>query len=261
MKSFDFGAGNHAGLEKLVTADIDPKEACTIPIEGSDINVRIGPYGPYLEKDGEKASLPAEIAPDEVNADTVGEIMEKGKQDDGPMGVEPESGLPIFVKVGRFGPYVQLGEPEEGSKPKMKGLPPGMDVSEVDLETAIKIVAMPKKMGVFEKNGEEIVADIGRYGPYVKAGSETRSVPKDMSILDLTFEQAVELLNAEKKGRGARGAASALKEFAEDDSIKVLNGRYGPYVKQGKINASVPKDMDVEKMTLEDAKKLIEAKK
>jgi DNA topoisomerase-1 len=260
LKEFYFGNNDHSGLEKLVTAEIDPKEACTIPVEGSNINVRIGPYGPYLEKDGEKASLPAEIAPDEVNASTVEEILEKGKQADGPMGVEPESGLPIFVKVGRFGPYVQLGEPEEGSKPKMKGLPPGLDVADVDLETAIKIVAMPKEMGVFDKNGETIVADIGRYGPYVKAGSETRSLPKDMNILDLTTEQAIELLNTEKKGRG-RAAASALKEFKEDESIKVLNGRYGPYVKQGKVNASVPKDMDVEKMTLEDALKLIADKK
>jgi len=260
LKTFYFGTKELVGLEKLVEADIDAKSVCTIPIEGSEINVRIGPFGPYLEAGEKKVSLPAGIAPDEVKADKAAELIEKGKSIGESLGKDPETGKDIFAKEGRFGPYIQLGEPEEGgNKPKMKGLPPGVTLDDVDLAMAIKIVALPKKMGIFEKNEKEIVVDIGRYGPYVKAGTETRSIPKDMNVLDLTLEEAITLLNTEKKGRGS--AASALKEFEKDPSIKVMNGRYGPYVKQGKVNASVPKGVDAEKLTLKQALDLIAEKK
>ena len=268
LKSFYYGnKKDHHGLTELVKAEIDARDVCTIPVEGSDgtINIRVGRYGPYLERGEEKASIPDGIEPDKLKLELASELIEMGSKlaENEVLGVHPETGESVYVKVGRFGPYVQLGEGDldKKIKPKMKSLLKGMDVADVNLETALKIVAMPKELGVFEDNGEKIVADIGRYGPYIKAGSETRSVVAE-EILDLSFEKAVEVLRTPKPaGRGGRGraAASPLKEF--DGGIKVLTGRYGPYVTDGKVNASVPKGVEVEELTLEKAQDLIKAKK
>lgn len=268
LKGFYFGGGDHNGLQELVKAEIDPREACTIPIEGAEtMAVRIGPYGPYIEKGEEKASIPQGLEPDKLTPEVAQEILEAGvnAEQQGALGEHPETGEPIYVKVGRFGPYVQMGEgdKEKKIKPKMKSIPKGIEPSEVDLATAIKIVDLPKKLGVFEDNGEQIVADIGRFGPYIKAGSETRSLKADV-ILDLTLEQATEILRTEKPTRGRRGggaaAAKALKEF-EGSKIRVLNGRYGPYITDGKTNVSLPKGTEAENVTLEDAEKMIKEKK
>jgi len=264
LKEFYFGNTDHEGLEDLVKSEIDPKEACTIPIEdeGKELgaDIRIGPYGPYIEKDDKKVSLPTDLPPDQLDDEKIEELLSQEKKADEPVGKDPETGEPVYVKVGRYGPYVQLGDPEEGKKPKMKGLPPGLTVDDVDFDTALKIIEMPKKLGVFEDNGEDIKVDIGRYGPYVRAGSETRSIPRDENVLEFDYDKAVALLKTEKKGRGRGASKKVLKEFKEDDSIKVLDGRYGPYVNQGKVNASVPKDKDPMKLTYEEAKELISNK-
>lgn len=264
LKSFYFGEKGRIGLDKLVDAEIDPKEVCTIPLkDGGGINIRIGKFGPYVEKGEETASLPVDLPPDELDKEFAESLLAKAEKADESLGKEPESGKPVYAKVGRFGPYVQLGEAGEDEKPKMKGLPPGVEIEDVDFELACKILEFPKEMGVFEDNGEKMVADIGRYGPYVKAGSETRTVPKDQNILDMSEADFIALLRTEKKGRGGRGGGASkkvLKEFKEDEKLKVLTGRYGPYVNMGKINASVPKGVDPEKLSYEEAKKLIDDK-
>ena len=267
LKQFYFGDKSGNGLTELIKADIDARQVCTIPIEGAEegFNIRIGRYGPYLEKGEEKASIPDGLEPDKLNLDYALELLKTGAktQEEQSMGNDPESGNPVYVKVGRFGPYVQLGDPdtEKKIKPKMKSIPKGIEVESVNFEIALKILALPKKLGVFTGNGEQITADIGRFGPYLKAGSETRSVSAE-EILDMSLERATEILNTEKPARGGRGRApqAPLKEF-EGSTLKILNGKYGPYVTDGKLNASVPKDHDVENMTLEQAEQLIKAKK
>jgi DNA topoisomerase-1 len=258
LKCFYFGDKKHTGLVDLIKADIDAREVCTIPVPRIKMDVRVGRYGPFVEKGEETASLPADVAPDELTEEMVVELLKSSAKKDEPLGVDSESGKPVFVKVGRFGPYVQLGEAGGEEKPKMKGLPPGVQVEDVDFEKAVAIVSFPKVIGKF--NDEDIVADIGRYGPYVKAGSETRSLG-ELDILKLTEDDAVKLLKEEKKGRGRRAAKPPLKTFKEDETITVKTGRYGPYVNQGKVNVSVPKDIKPEDLTYEDAKKMIEEKK
>ncbi len=268
LKQFYFGAKDHPGITELIKAEIDPKEICTIPLESADsgIAIRIGRYGPYLERGDEKASLPDGLEPDKLNLVYADELLKTGSMAAvaESIGNHPETGEPIFVKVGRFGPYVQMGEgdTEKKIKPKMKSIPAGIEVESVDFETAVKIVNLPRKLGVFEDNQQPIMADIGRFGPYIKAGVETRSLTAD-KILDLTYEEAVEILKSPKpnrRGGAARTPAAPLKEF-QDGKIKVLTGRYGPYVTDGKINASVPKSIDLEKMTEAEAIDLIEKKK
>lgn len=271
LKQFYFGDKSGNGLTELVKAEIDARDVCTIPIEGGELNgailnIRIGRYGPYLERGDDKASIPDGIEPDKLNLEKAEELLATGamKAVEEALGMDPVTGDPVYSKVGRFGPYIQLGDgdPDKKIKPKMKSIPKGIEPENVDFETALKIVSMPTKLGVFEDNGAEIMADIGRFGPYLKAGVETRSVSAE-DILGMTFEKAVEVLRTPKPaGRGGRGrvASPPLKEF-EGSSLKVLTGRYGPYVTDGKLNASLPKGVDVDSMTVKDAQELIDKKK
>jgi DNA topoisomerase-1 len=271
LKQFYFGDKSGNGLTELIKAEIDARDVCTIPIEGGTVdgtalNIRIGRYGPYLERGEQKASIPDGIEPDKLNLEKAEELLASGgmKAVEEALGMDPVSGDPVYAKVGRFGPYVQLGDGDVDKKikPKMKSIPKGIEIEGLDFATALKIVSMPVKLGVFEDNGAEIVADIGRFGPYLKAGVETRSVSTEQ-ILDMNFEKAVEILKTPKPvGRGGRGrvASPPLKEF-EGGKIKVLTGKYGPYVTDGKTNASVPKGVDIENMTEKDAQDLIDKKK
>ncbi|MGH7544114.1 MAG: topoisomerase C-terminal repeat-containing protein, partial [Gemmatimonadota bacterium] len=174
----------------------------------------------------------------------------------------PETGQPVFLKTGRYGPYVQLGEGEGDGKPMRASLLSGMTPESVDLETAVRLLSLPRELGTDPKTGQPVEAHTGRYGPYVKAGDETRSLPAGVSPLEVTLEQALELLAQPKRGRSrGRARTEPLKTFepspATGNPIELRDGRYGPYVTDGETNASIPKDVPLEDVTHETAVRLL----
>ncbi|MFA5030229.1 MAG: type I DNA topoisomerase [Patescibacteria group bacterium] len=179
-----------------------------------------------------------------------------------PIGVDPETKLPVFLKTGRFGTYVQLGEKQGKEKPKTASLLPGMNPSELTLEVSLKLLTLPRTVGKTD-DGEDIIATNGRFGPYIKAGKETRSLTPDMPPTTVTLEQAKKLLAEPKTASRTRGKV-ALKDLGKDpdgNDIKIFSGRYGPYVSDGKTNASLPKDQPTESLTLDQAIVLIQNKR
>ncbi|MCB0346856.1 MAG: DNA topoisomerase I, partial [Bdellovibrionales bacterium] len=270
LKTFYFG-GNGAGLKPLVTKgeeSIDPREVCGVPIGKSDkhgeVEVRIGRYGPFLTNGENRAALPDGVAPDEMNLDKADELLTTAAKGPESLGNHPETGQPVYLKTGRYGPYVQLGDQEEGGdKPKMASLLKGTSPETVDLAHAVKLLSLPRTVGNFPDTGEEIVAANGRYGPYIKCGSDTRSLPEDITPIDVTVEQATELLRQPKKGR-SRTQAKVLRELGKhpttETTIVIKSGQYGPYVTDGEINASIPKNDNPDEVTLEQAINLIEAR-
>jgi DNA topoisomerase-1 len=172
----------------------------------------------------------------------------------------------VYLKVGRFGPYVQLGSPEDEEKPKNASLLKGMNPADIDLPTALKLLSLPRNLGNRPETGEPVMAYNGRFGPYVKSGEDTRSLPADISPLDVTLEQALHLL-AQPKTHG-RGRAAAKREPLKvfdaspvtGQKVQLLDGRYGPYVTDGETNASLPKGTAVEELTFQEALDLLAAR-
>lgn len=260
------------GLLKLIAAaeeTADPREVCRVEIGSKDdktLVVRVGRYGPYIDLDGERASVPEDLAPDEVDVDKAIALLEEAARWPRYLGDHPENGKAINVHLGRFGPHVQEGTTEEaeGDKPKRASLLKGMDPETVDLETALKLLALPRSVGN-DTAGNDILVANGRYGPYVKAGSENRSLPADMSPLEITRDQALLLLSKPKpNARGVLFDLGKVKGEGKDDketSILVKRGRYGVYVTDGDVNATVAKGTDPGEITLEQAIAWIEAKR
>jgi len=275
LKEFYYGNGGAAGLKELIKADIDARETCTIRLgkdsSGREINIRIGKYGPYLERSDERTNIPDGIPPDALTIKKAEELLEKGsgatQLGQTPEGGELPPGEPVYLKNGRYGPYVQLGESGK-EKPKMKSLLPGMEPSSVTLEMALQLLSLPRILGKDEETGEEVIADLGRYGQYVKRGKErggAATINPPESVLDITLERAIQLLKEKPPGRQfARAAPSVIRELGTGprggDPIRLMTGRYGPYVTDGKINASLMKDQSPENITLEDALELIRAR-
>ena len=266
LKSFYFGDGASEGLHRLTQKEIDARESCTLFLgkdeEDVTINVRIGKYGPYLERGEDRVTIPADLAPDELKVEQALELLRKGS---GPqaLGTDPESGQPVYAKVGRFGPYVQLGDPTDDGKPKMKSLLPGMELETVTLADALKLLGLPRVLGVEAGSTEEIFADIGRYGPYIKRGTDTRSLATPEDAFTVTVDEALELLRQEKPKRGWRTAEPLRvlgKAPGSDVEIKLMKGRYGPYVTDGTTNASLPRDQKPEEITLEQSIEWIKAR-
>ncbi len=263
LKRFYFGEEGHEGLKDLLDSEIDARDVCTLPLgedsEGRMINIRVGRYGPYLERGDERATIPEALAPDELDIPTAEDLLEKGS---GPieLGVDTETGKMVYSKTGRYGPYVQLGENDE--EPKMKSLLPGMEMDTVTLEDALRLVRLPRLVGADSGNEEEpVLADYGPFGPYLKRGTDTRSLEKVEDIFEITLEQALAKL-AEPPARGGRRRASkVIKELGVDPSteaqVRVLAGPYGPYVSDGSTNASIPKGDDPEAVSLGQAIDLI----
>ena len=254
------------GLTGLLGAEIDARAVNTLPVgkdeDGQMINIRVGRYGPYLEvgeqEDKEervRVTIPEGTAPDELTLERAKELIRKGS---GPsdLGVDEETGNCVYAKTGRFGAYFQLGENDE--EPKMKSLLPGMDLETATLEDALKMLRLPLTIGK-DAEGEEILADYGRYGPYIKRGKDTRSLAEPEEIWTYDVEKALAKL-AEPARRG-RSTPKIIKEFGEDPStgaeITLRDGRFGPYVTDGTTNASVPKGDDVEAVGLDRAVELI----
>ena len=230
-------------------------------------SVKIGRYGAYIvhmEKDEEiHASIPEEYTPADLNEEDISELIEIQKNGPAPLGQHPETGENIYCLTGRYGPYVQLGEtPEDGTKPKRASLPKGVKPSEVGVELAARLLSLPRTLGVHPDKGEEVVANIGRFGPFVVCNGEYRSLKKGDDVYEITLDRALELLAEEKKGR--RGA-QVLKDFGQDTKkkrkIAIYDGRYGPYIKAGTKNYSLPEEKrsaeEIEKLTLEDVQAII----
>lgn len=271
LKSIYFGTGaKHAGLKPQVDKqekEIDPADARSIELEGlKGLSFRVGRYGAYVcrsTKEGEQcASIPDAQAPSEITADVVNKLIDQKLNGSDALGKDPKTGLPIYVLTGRYGPYVQLGEADsEEAKPKRVSLPAGMEVEKVDLPKALQLLELPKTLGSHPGTGKEIKAGLGRFGPYVVHDGDFRSIPKGESLFEVTLARALELFDKPKQGRGR---AAALREIGPvpgmEEKVQVFAGRYGPYVKLGKVNASLPEGMKPEDVTLDQALDLIKAR-
>ena len=260
LRRFYFGSDGDEGLKTLVEerlGQIDAREVNTIPIPRSDIVVRVGKYGPYLEHGSERQTLPPDLAPDELTPERAAEILAQGSQEH-ELGVDPESGRTIVVRTGRYGPYVtELLEGDE--KPRTASLLATMSPETVTLEDALRLLTLPRTLGA--PNGEDVIVTNGRYGPYVRQGKESRSLETEEQMFTITLDEALAKL-AEPRTRGRRAAAPPLRELGEDPVSKkpvtVKEGRFGPYVTDGETNASLRAADSVESITIERAAELLQ---
>jgi DNA topoisomerase-1 len=258
--------GPGPGLKAMVSdrlGEIDARDISSFPLGDSGIVVRVGRYGTYLERDGQRANVGDGVAPDELTVEYAQQLLDM-PSGDRPLGLEPVSGLDIVAKSGRYGPYVTEVLPEGSkAKPRTASLFQTMSLDTVTLDDALQLLTLPRVLG--ESDGEEVVASNGRYGPYVKKGAETRSIESEPQLLTITLPQALEVL-AQPKLRGRRAAAAGpLRELGVDltstKPVVVRDGRFGPYVTDGETNATLRKGDDVESITLERAVELLADKR
>ncbi len=276
LKKFYLG---EQGLETLVReqeTEIDASKARTVQLENLDAKVRIGKYGPYIEvTNGEEvitASIPKNLTPADLNPKQVEILLKQKTVGPDQLGRHPETGEPIYIKLGTYGPYVQLGDKtEENPKPKQASLLKGVTPETVTLDMAVGLLSLPRALGTHPETGGKIQASLGRFGPYVvhdqgKEGKDYRSLKSTDNVLTISLNRALELLAEPKKGRAAAKSKSkeALRELGthpEDDApINIYDGPYGLYIKHGKTNASLPEGESVENITLSTAIELLSAK-
>ena len=254
------------GLEhqvKAQEANIDPREACTVDLEGLSSRVRIGKFGPYLVKEAEganlTASLPVDLAPADITDALADELLKQKQQGPRSLGTHPVELLPIYALLGPFGPYLQLGDAVEGApKPKRVSLPRGTNPESVTIEQAIELLKLPRLVGTHPETGNPVTAGIGRFGPYVfHEGTGFKSLPKGHDVLTIDLPTSVELL----KQKRMRGNATPLKELgnhpADAQPVQVFDGKYGQYVKHGDVNATLPKETNLDTLTLEEVLPLL----
>lgn len=295
LNSFYFGSDKHKGLRRVIDnlGDIDARSINSIAIDDG-VTLRIGKYGPYLEvadpdagpdAPPRRVNIPPELAPDELTPAKAHELIEAPVQTDRVLGTNPESGKLVLAKDGRFGPYVTEADPEDeaavdqktgevkepakttkkaaAAKPRTASLFKSMDLATLDLGTALKLLDLPRVVGADPESGEEIQAQNGRYGPYLKKGAETRSLPSEDDIFDIDLPGALELFAQPKYGN--RRASSALKEFDADPvsgkPIRVKDGRFGPYVTDGETNATIPRGETVDEVDFDRAVQLLADKR
>jgi DNA topoisomerase-1 len=271
LTGFYFGNDQHRGLRTVVDnlGEIDARDINSVKLAG-DITLRIGKYGPYLETpdpdsaDGtpRRVNVPPDLAPDELTPAKAKELIEAPVVGDRILGVDPATGYEIAAKDGRYGPYVTEVIPEpaaepvaEGAKkpkkaaavkPKTASLFKSMDPQTIDFETALKLLSLPRVVGQDPETGVDITTQNGRYGPYLKKGTDSRSLESEDQIFDLTLDQALEILASPKYG--AARTSSALKEFDADPEsgkpIRIRDGRFGPYVTDSITNVTIPRGED-----------------
>lgn len=261
LKDFYFGDdGLQATVESL--GESDPRLINTFEI-AEGINLRTGKYGPYIEvmENDERriVNIPADLSPDELTHEKAIELVNAPPASDRVLGQEPETGLDIIVKDGRYGPYITLVD-EGNPKPKTASLFKTMAVDTVSYEEALKLLSLPRVVGVDPESETEITAQNGKFGPYLKRGTDSRSLESEEQIFDLTLEQALEIYKQPKYG-GRRTAATPLKEFGEDPASKAnvvaKSGQFGLYVSDGIVNATVPKDEPLDELTNDRAYELL----
>ena len=263
LRRFYRGDNGRPGLHTLVTEqldEIDARAVNSIPLPGSEIVVRVGRYGPYLERGEQRASLPDDVAPDELTPERAEELLAR-PSGDRVLGQDPETGRAVVVRSGRYGPYVTEELPADGAdKPRTASLFESMSPETVTLEEGLRLLSLPRVVG--EADGEEVLAMNGRYGPFIKKGKETRSLDGEEQIFTIDLDHALALLAAPKTRRGGGGAPKApLREVGQDPSsgrpVVVKEGRFGPYVTDGETNASLRAGDAVESLTLDRAVELL----
>ncbi|MFK4851424.1 type I DNA topoisomerase [Microbacterium sp. ZW T6_19] len=300
LKSFYYGSDSHVGLRQVVDnlGEIDARALNSTPITET-ATLRFGKYGPYLEVANPDApdekprivNVPEDLAPDELTAEKAQELIDAPVAGDRVLGENPENGKIIVVKDGRFGPYVQENDPvsddaavdettgevveapkpkrgakkEAAPKPRTGSLFRSMSVDTIDLETALQLLSLPRVVGKDPESGEEITAQNGRYGPYLKKGTDSRSLESESQIFDVTLEQALEIYAQPKYGAGSRRASSALAEFEADPvsgkPIRIRDGRFGAYVTDGETNVTIPRGQQVTDITFEIAAQMLADKR
>ncbi len=249
------------GLEATVKhqeANIDPKKACSVEIEGLNATVRIGRYGPYLQRiNGEEtltAPLPEDVSPADINNEMADKLFEAKARGPESLGMHPDEGVPVFSLTGRFGPYVQLGEvSDENPKPKRSSIPKGTDPANVTLALALQLLSMPRNLGPHPEDGKPVNAGIGRFGPYVEHNRKFKSLQKTDDVLTIGLPRGLELLAMARVKAGAEPIRDLGKHPEDDEPVGIYDGKYGHYVKHGDINATIPKGSDIATFTLEEA--------
>ncbi|MDQ3570928.1 MAG: DNA topoisomerase, partial [Actinomycetota bacterium] len=287
LTRFYFGNGT-PGLRPMVSdhlGEIDAREVNSIPLGTDDqdrlVVVRVGRYGPYVERGDDRASVPEDLAPDELTLERAAALLE-APSDDRVLGTDPQSGLVVLVRSGRYGPYVQLGQEEGGAsaapargargngsqrarKPTRVSLFKTMTPETVTLDEALRLLTLPRSLGTDPGSGEEVVAHLGRYGPYVKKGSDSRSLASEEQLFDLTLEEALAIFSEPKRWQGRGGSAAPGRELGPDPAssrpMVVKHGRFGAYVTDGEVNASLPKSEAAEAITAERAAELLAEKR
>ncbi len=272
LSEFYFGNLEVSGLKTLVNelGDIDARELATFPVGEPDdgVNLRVGRYGPYLEGTddgpyaGKRANVPDDLPPDELTSAKARELFANPAGEEIELGEHPETGLRIVAKNGRYGPFVTELLPEDApksAKPRTGSLFKSMSLDTIDLDDALKLLSLPRVVGV-DESGEEITAQNGRYGPYLKKGSDSRSLETEEQLFTLGLEEALKIY-AQPKQRGRGAATPPLKELGDDpvsgQPVVVKSGRFGEYVTDGEHNATLRKDDSVESITLERAAELL----
>ncbi len=245
---------------------IHPEEAKIIRMPNLDgYVVKVGKFGPYVESTLPntgapiKASLPPNMFPGEATKESIDIVLKDAQKGPTSLGIDPETGLAIFLRTGSYGPYLQLGEEEEGSKkkPKRASIPKTIPLETLDFDKALQILALPRLLGTHAESGKEIRAGLGRFGPYIVHDGDFRSIKDPDDVLTISLARALEML-AQPKGSRGGGAGKEIGKHPDDNKpITLHSGKYGTYVKHGKVNATIPKDMKPEDVTLEKAVELI----
>ena len=238
----------HLGLKEKLDQEHDKDESRLI-MKVDNIEIRIGRYGIYAQKNEDRVTVDDSIVPSEVTSDEIDKMISAKNAEPTAFGSDI-NGEEILLKNGRYGPYLQCGN-------KMKSLPPGVTDSNLTEDIAKEIVSMPREIGIDKDNKKPIIKDIGRYGPYIKCGSTSRKVEGKDNILNITEERAIELLSTKQSN------TQVLREIGEHNELNIVvkNGRYGIYVTNGKVNVTLPKDLNYEDLNLETAVDMISKKK
>ena len=262
------------GLDTLVKereSEIDINTSRTVDLNIPDVKIRIGKFGAYLEAengdDTITASIPRDLTPADLDPEKVQKILKQKTEGPDQVGIHPEMAQPIFMLIGPYGPYVQLGEKsEENPKPKQASLPKNVKPEDVTVEMAVGLLSLPRKLGEHPETGASIQTNLGRFGPYVvhnaKEGKDYRSLKAGDDVLSITLERALELLSEPKKGRGSRSKSKKpLRELGShpdsEEPVNIYEGPYGVYIKHGKTNVGIPEGETPESITLEKALKLL----
>jgi len=271
MESFYKGDEGLRNKVEKQESQIVPQDAKRIdlPVEGlNGMDIFVGRFGPYIQtqknSDVVSTSLPMDMTPSDITVDKLKELIKSSEEGPLSLGKDPKTGLDVYVLNGRYGPYVQLGmKDEENKKPKRVSLLKGMKPEEVDLETALKLLELPRSLGNHPETGKEVKAGVGRYGPFVVHNGKFASLTKNDNVLEVDLDRAVELLKLSEQRK--KKSSSLIKELGAHPSdgkeIKVMDGRYGPYIKYGRKNISLPNSLEPDKLTMEEAVDLISKKK
>lgn len=254
MNAFYFGSKKQVGLDKMLNEEIDISKACTIPTYDESVDGRVGRFGPYLRKDDKTAAIPMSVAPGDLTPEKIQELLNKPDQKDASLGTDQATGEPIYLKEGPYGYYVQLGEGK-----KRKSLTKGTSPEDVTLEMAVSLLSLPKTLGKHPESGEDVIADLGRYGPYVKCGKTNAKLLPPLTPITVTLDEALSALA--KRRQGSVELKSVGEHPKTGEAIVIKEGRYGPYATDGKVNASIPKESDPQTITLEEVVILIDKRR